>query len=153
MDRLNDLQINQLDRSLAPYDGLRARKLPDIGWVKTIRSTLGMSIRQLADRTGLSKTSISSAESSEAKGSIRLDTLKRVAHGLDCELVYAIVPQKSLRHTLEKQAKRKAVLLVEGVSDSMDLEAQGISNKERQRQIEEMAEEMLRNRGRGFWDV
>jgi len=153
MDRLDELQINQLDRTLAPFSALRNRTVPHVGWVKTIREALGMSIRQLAKRTELSKTSIASAESNEAKGSIKLDSLQRLAHGLDCELVYALVPRESLRYTLKKQVERKAEILVGSVSDSMDLEAQGVSDKERQRQLEEIADEILNNRGRGFWDV
>ncbi|NQV74149.1 helix-turn-helix domain-containing protein, partial [bacterium] len=55
-----------------------------------------MSIRQLAVRTELSKTSVASIESSEAKGKVQLDSLNKLAEGLNCRLVYALVPKTSL---------------------------------------------------------
>lgn len=50
-------------------------------------------------------------------------------------------------------AEKKVKRLVGRVSDSMDLEAQGVASRERQRQLEEVVDEMLRNRGQDFWDV
>lgn len=153
MDRLDELQIRQLDTTLAKFAPLRTFSPPHEGWIKAIRMALGMSIRQLAARTGLSKTSVDSAESNEAKGTIQMESLKRLAEGLDCELVYALVPRDSLKRTIERQAASKAAVLVGRVSDSMDLESQGISEKERRRQSEELKAEFIQNRDRHFWDV
>lgn len=111
-----------------------------------------MSLRQLAERTGLSKTSVTSIETSESNGTVQLDSLKKIADGLECEVVYVLVPRVSLHETIRKQAYRKARTLVNQVSDSMDLEAQGINDHEKTRQIQELVDDMVRRRGRDFWN-
>ncbi|MEX0600249.1 MAG: mobile mystery protein A [Rhodothermales bacterium] len=150
---MDDLRIRQLDAALNEYAPLRNRPVPDDGWLRTIRDALGMSVRQLAARTGMSKTSVNNAEHTERRGTVQLDTLRRIADGLDCDLVYAIVPRRSLLHTLECQAERIAMELVGRVSESMELEEQGVSDDESCRQLETLAAEILRDRGRDYWDV
>lgn len=152
MDHLDNLQIRQLDELLNAFADLRVRRPPSTGWVRTLREALGMSIRQLAERTGMSKTGVDSAEKNEARGSVQMDTLIRLADGLDCDLVYAIVPRTSLRESLEMQATKKARVMVGRVSDSMELEAQGVPEAERQQQVHELVRDYLQNRGRDFWD-
>jgi predicted DNA-binding mobile mystery protein A len=153
MKKMENLRIRQLDEALAPFSSLRDRPPPPTGWAKAIRQALGISLRQLSRRTGLSKTSISSAETGEAKGTVQLDTLRGLADALDCDLVYAIVPRSSLAQSLESQAIQKAANLVGRVAASMKLEAQGVADKDTERQVRELAATLLRDRGRGFWDV
>lgn len=153
MDRLAKLQISQMDATFDELKKLTKVTTPTQGWARTIRQALGMSVRQLARRTGLSKTSVHSIETSEARGKVQLDSLEKLADGLNCKLVYALVPRTSLKQTLTDQARIKAKTMVLQVSDSMDLELQGIPDKEKKRQIEELAEEILRSKGRKFWDV
>ena len=150
---MEDLRIRQLDEALEPFDFLRRRPPPLTGWAKAIREALGMSIRQMSRRTGLSRTSISSAEAGEAKGTVQFDTLQGLADALDCDLVYALVPCSSLARTLEAQAEKKAAQLVGRVADSMELEAQGVPDEETKHQIKELATTLLRDRGRDFWNV
>ena len=153
MDWTEKLQIRQLDDVLTSFKDVRERRPPDTGWVNVVRETLGMSIQQLADRIGMSKTAVASAEKNEVKGSVQMDTLRRLADGLDCDLVYVIVPRTSLQESIEKQALKKAESLVGRVSASMELEDQGVSESERRIQIEETAEEILQRRGRDFWNA
>jgi len=152
MSNLDDLRLRQLDETLARFQALRKTQIPKQGWARTVRQALGMSLRQLAERTGISKTAVTSAESFEAKGSVRLDSLRTLADGLGCELVYAIVPRTSLKNAVEEQALAAARNAVERVSRSMELELQGVDEDERRRQVAELAEELLRTRGREFWD-
>lgn len=152
MNRLHELQIRRMDRVLEEFKPLSERRTPPSGWLKTVRETLGMSIRQLAERTGLSKTSVASAEKSEEKGAIQMDTLRQIADGLNCDIVYAIVPRTSLRNMVDEQARKKAEGFVGRVSDSMELEAQEVPDPDRRREIEELMDELIRNRGRDFWD-
>jgi len=153
MGKLDDLRIRQLDEALAPFTPLCHRPPPPTGWVKTIREALGISVRQMSRRTGLSRTSISSAETGEAKGTVQFDTLRGLADALDCDLVYAVVPRTSLALTLEAHARKKAAALVGRVADSMKLEAQGVANEATERQVRDLAATILSDRGRDFWDV
>ena len=151
--RFNELRIRQLDEALAPFRDLRNRPAPRSGWLRTIREALGMTARQLAARTGKSKTTVLSTERNEASGTVQLGTLQNLADALDCDLVYALVPRTSLRERLDRQACMIAAQTVDRVSASMELEAQGVPEEERARQIDELAEEVLRARKRDFWDV
>jgi predicted DNA-binding mobile mystery protein A len=146
------LRVRQLDEALSPFQPLRQRKPPRGGWARAVREALGMSQRQLAERMGVSKTAAQSAEKNEARGKIRLDSLTALAEGLDCELVYALLPRQSIQHTLEKHAEERAGRIVYRVSSSMELEEQGVPDEEKQRQIEDLAAGLLRERPKNFWD-
>lgn len=150
---MNDLRIRQLDEAISVYAPLRNRPVPDGGWLKTIRTALGMSVRQLAARIGMSKTSVNNAEHTEGRGTVQLETLRRIADGLDCDLVYAIIPRHSLQHTMEQQAERIARDIVGRVSESMELEEQGVPADESRRQQETLVADIIRERRRDFWDV
>jgi predicted DNA-binding mobile mystery protein A len=152
MASLDDLRLSQLDEALTPFRGLHRRPPPRQGWIRTIREGLGMSLRQMAERAGLSKTAARSAEANEAKGTIQLKSLRTLADALDCDLVYALVPKTSLRRLVEERATHVADRMVERVSDSMELEEQGVAPKERRRQRDDMAARILRDRGRAYWD-
>lgn len=152
MDRLDALRIQQLDEALASLKVLQDLSPPQEGWTRAIREALGMSLRQVAERAGVSKTTVQSAEANEMKGTVQLNSLARLAEAMDCELVYALVPRDSLRDTLERRAGLVAERMVERVSDSMEIEAQGIGAGERARQVDELTAEILRERGRDFWD-
>ena len=152
MPKFDDLRIRQLDEALAPFQALGVRPVPDEGWLRTIRESLGVSLRQMAARLGVSKGAVRSAEANEARGTIQLDSLRVMADALDCDVVYALVPRRSLERVVKDQALRLAEGLVRLASESMELEEQGISVQEQRRQVKEMASEILRNRGRDFWD-
>ena len=150
--RFERLRVRQLDQSLGSFRSLMERRPPEGGWARTIREAIGMSQRQLAERMGVSKRTIQSAERNEARRKIQLESLQALAEGLDCELVYAFVPRESLQASLEKRAENLARRMVETVSISMELEEQGVPDDERQRQIEELASDLLASRPRDFWD-
>jgi len=153
MTELDRLRIRQLDQAVEPFRLLERRSPPRDGWVRVIREALGMSIRQLAERCGLAKTSVHSIETNEAAGRVQLDSLRTVAEAMECDLVYALVPRGSLQKIIDRQAERKAREMVDQVSDSMELEAQGVDAAERTNQLEALASEILRDRGRDFWDA
>ncbi len=152
MKTLQSLRVHQLDEEFDRIDALRDRPAPDQGWIRTIREALGMSIRQMAERAGISYTAAQSAEMSEAKGTIQLDTLRTLADALGCELRYAVLPRTSLAETLEDRADLLASRIVERVSDSMELEEQGIHGEEIQRQKDEIKSDLIREQSRDFWD-
>jgi len=111
-----------------------------------------MSQRQLADRMGVSKSTVQSAEKNEARGRVQFESLESLANGLDCDLVYAFVPRESLQASLEDRARECAARIVDSVSTSMELEEQGVTADERERQIDELAAELLVSRPRDFWN-
>jgi predicted DNA-binding mobile mystery protein A len=152
MNRFDDLRLRQLDSALRTVREVGSRPVPRGGWIRTIREALGMSLRQLATRAGLSKTATASIERNEAKGVARLESLHRLAEAMDCELVYAVVPRSSLRDVIGSEARRAAEQMVGRVADSMALEAQETSQPERERLVAELAGRLRANPSE-LWDV
>jgi predicted DNA-binding mobile mystery protein A len=116
-----------LDRKLAglrPADKFAA---PPKGWIKAVREALGMSQTDLARRMQVAQATVVAAERSEAGGKIQLDTLRRVADAMDCELVYALVPRHGLDSTLRDAAREKLSPHLRAVSQTMSLEDQASS--------------------------
>jgi predicted DNA-binding mobile mystery protein A len=79
---------------------------PRLGWIRAVRDALGMSAADLAARMGISGASVRSLEAKEMTGGIRLSSLRRAAEAMDCTLVYTFIPNESLTHTVEQQARR-----------------------------------------------
>src|SRR6266403_836753 len=90
------LSRSHLDERFKKMNAVGRFQPPLRGWIKAIREALGMSTLQLAKRLKIKQPSVVALEQSEAKGTIELATLRRVAEALDCTLVYALVPNKPL---------------------------------------------------------
>ncbi|MBS0358463.1 MAG: helix-turn-helix domain-containing protein, partial [Proteobacteria bacterium] len=81
---------------------------PKIGWVRSIRKALGMTIKQLAKRLGVDPSRIVKIKTAEIRDAVTLHTLKMVAEKLDCSFVYALVPSTSLKEAIESKAEALA---------------------------------------------
>ena len=123
---------------------------PHRGWIRAVRDALGMSTTELARRLGVSHQRVTALEHAELRFSVQLNTLKRVADAVDCELVYVLVPRTSLTETVKRQARRKAEQHLGWVAHHSRLENQETDDSLDAR-IEELAEE-LTNR-RGLWSA
>jgi predicted DNA-binding mobile mystery protein A len=120
--------------------------------MRAIREASGMSIRQLAERMGLSKTTVATLERSEASETIKLSSLRAAAVALDCDLVYALVPHTSVEDSVRKRARFVAERVVGRISESMDLEDQAIPVAEQERQISDLAERLWQEMPKELWD-
>jgi predicted DNA-binding mobile mystery protein A len=116
----------ELDRRLTAADVGPIRVRPQSGWIRAIRSGLGMSQDALAGRLGISKASLAKLERNERDHKISMGKLAEVARAMDCQLVYALVPNESLEHTVNQQAERVAANRLAYVSTTMDLEDQSV---------------------------
>jgi len=151
-DDFQHLKRKQLDEKLR---GLREMHIPEVprgGWARAIRTALAMPSEVLGRRIGVSQSAVIQLEQGEEAETITLASLKKLARGLDCDLVYALVPRKSLQEMMEEQALRRARSLAHTVSSSMELEAQGIPEEERERQVQVLARDLLAKPSTGFWD-
>jgi predicted DNA-binding mobile mystery protein A len=146
------LAATQLDRKLALVRtaAIPFRNAVAGSWIRALRQALGLSAAGLGRRMSLAQQSIVQLEENEKRGTITLASLRRAAEALDAELIYAIVPRKSLRDTISERAKALAKQRVAPVAQSMQLEAQGISQKELAERISELARE-LEQRPRELW--
>ncbi len=103
---------------------------PPRGWVKAIREALGMTTAQLAQRMHVSQPAVVLLERSEALGRIRLDTLQRAASALDCQVVYALVPNQPLETLVQSRRRELAQDQLRAVEQSMSLENQSVEDAE-----------------------
>jgi predicted DNA-binding mobile mystery protein A len=116
---------------------------PTRGWIRAVRDALGMTSRQLAARMEISQPAVAQLERSEAAGKIRLDSLRRAADAMDCDLVYAIVPRTSLDETVRERALRVARRDITAIDLSMRLAERGIGPAEIKRRTDEYADRLI----------
>jgi predicted DNA-binding mobile mystery protein A len=140
---------SRLDRRFKQFGPPTRYVAPVRGWVKAIREALGMSTAQLANRLNVKQPSVVAMEQSEAKGSIELATLRRVAEALDCTLVYALVPNKPLETIVRNRARTFARRRLEPVEHTMLLEDQKVTAKDAEARLDETIRE---TNPRLFWD-
>jgi len=142
----------QLEISLRRFHPLLAVSIPPKGWIRAIRDALSMSARQLANRLGLSQQAISRIEQDELVGSVTVKTLQRVAQSLDCVFVYGFVPRSSLESTIRQQAQRVAVKRLGKVAQTMALEDQALGQRENQKILIGLVENMTNNPPSNLWE-
>lgn len=136
-------RLDERLKALKPEDRFRA---PPKGWLRAIRDALGMRGVQFARRLEIRPQSVETLEKSEAGGSIQLKTLRRAAEALDCTLVYALVPNKSLEEAVRERARKIAVRDLGRVAHTMKLEAQATGDADMEARIDAYIRDVLKER-------
>ena len=147
----NRLRVEQLQSTLKAYEVLLSKRAPSRGWLKEIREALGRTERQQAARLGITGSTLHKSEQSEADERISLGQLRKLADGLDCELVYALVPRKPLTEVVQDRATQLAREEVYGVAHTMSLEDQRPTDERIRKQVARRAEELLRGKWSHLW--
>jgi predicted DNA-binding mobile mystery protein A len=126
---------------------------PPTGWIKAVRTALGISLQQLGNKISITKQSLQDIERREREGSVTLKTLRDVANALDMELVYGFVPRDgSLDALIDRKAKELATQIVLRTSNTMKLEEQQNSPQRIQKAIEERASAIKHEMPKMLWD-
>lgn len=147
------LQLQQLNNKMWHFATLKHVATPPTGWIKAIRTTLGMSMQQLGNKLNISKQAILDIEKREKDGFITIKSLKEIARALDMQLVYGFVPNDgSLDALIEKRATELATKIVLRTNNTMKLEDQGITNERIKKAIKERAEEIKNEMPKILWD-
>ncbi len=147
------LQAEQLDARIKEISSLQSIAIPVSGWIKSIRTAIGMSLLQLGIRLRITKQSVLEIENREAEGNITLKTLRDVAKAMDMQLVYGFIPvDGSLEALIDRKAKEAATKIVLRTSNSMKLEDQENSEQRIQKAIAERADELKRELSKVLWD-
>ena len=126
--------------------------LPPEGWLRTVRTALGMSGPQLAKRLGVTKARISKAEQAEPSGSVTLKTMQSMAEAMDCRFVYAIVPKQKVEDVIRQRAIEKAKIQVQAASTHMALEAQSLSKEQLEFEINRIAAQIVDKMPADLWN-
>ncbi|HYX32018.1 MAG TPA: mobile mystery protein A [Oligoflexus sp.] len=144
-----------LDKKIKDLILLKNIPRPRSGWLKAIRTGLGISTRQMGERLGVTHQVILRMEKGEMEGSATLESLQKVAHAMDCKFIYAILPAKheSLNALLEEKALILAKRITKEVSHSMKMEGQGVDHQSMDDQINQLAKELKEALDPRLWVV
>ena len=143
-----------IKKKINPWKKLRANRRPSRGWLKAVRGALGINTRQLAQRCGVQHSSILKIEKNEIQDKASIESLKKIADAMNCQLIYAIVPKtgyNSLEEIINHQAQLLAYKLMTQVDHTMKLESQGTSPKEIQNQTKKLANELKDKMDSRIW--
>jgi predicted DNA-binding mobile mystery protein A len=147
------LQIQQLNSKMQSFMSLHQVAQPPTGWLKAVRTALGMSLQQLSNRLSVTKQSVREMEQREKDGSITIKSLREAAKALDMQLVYGFVPlDGSLEALIDRKAKELAMQIVLRTSNSMKLEDQENSKQRIEKAIEERAALIKHEMPKALWD-
>ena len=125
--------------------------VPPRGWIRAIREALGLSTRQLAERMESSQSWISVLEKAEVSGTTTLKSMRQAAEAMDCTLVYALIPTKSLAETLQHRAEMRAEDELRHLNHSMQLENQGMTADNLSAERKRLITELLDGSPRKLW--
>jgi predicted DNA-binding mobile mystery protein A len=142
MKLLNGLALDQINRRIEAIRIGTTQTKVQPGWIRFMREALGMTLKNLGDRTNLAIPTIQQAERNEASGSITVNRLRQMAEAMDCELVYAFVPKTPIRKALENAARAKAMRLLKVADVHMGLENQRV-DRSLEKRIEQLALSLL----------
>jgi predicted DNA-binding mobile mystery protein A len=143
------LRLTQVERAVSQAV-VPAR--PRSGWIQSIRSALGMTSRQLANRLGLSQSTLAALEKSEADDRITLRSLRKVAEALDCDLQYVLVPRTTLTKRVEKRAEALGRERVSRVLHTMRLEDQAPTDHVDEDEVSRVQKGLLDTNWKQLWE-
>lgn len=147
------LILEQTDRKILLLKKAESLVMPSTGWIFTIRTALGMSMRQLGKKMGITAQSVKEIEEREKNKSVSLKVLNQFAEALDLKLIYGFVPKSGkLEDLIEKRALDMAKEIVGRTSMTMKLEDQENDPKRIKKAIGEKAEELKREMPNYLWN-
>lgn len=146
-DKVNQAVSQFGSLTMVPNDGL-----PKEGWLRTVRTALGMSGTQLAKKLGVTKARVSKAEQDEPHGSVTLKTMQTMAEAMDCKFVYTIIPKQKVEQVIKARAIHKARSRVKTASTHMALEAQSLSKEQLEYEVERVAAQLVDKMPSDFWN-
>jgi predicted DNA-binding mobile mystery protein A len=147
------LQVQQLNSKMLAFASLQKVAPPPTGWIKAIRTAIGMSMLQLGKKLSITKQSVQDIERREKDGSVTIKALREAARALDMQLVYGFVPNDgSLEGLIDRKAKELATQIVLRTSNSMKLEDQENTKQRIEKAIQERTITVKNEMPKTLWD-
>jgi predicted DNA-binding mobile mystery protein A len=120
---------------------------PRGGWIRAIRTGLGMSATDLARRLRIHTSGVTRLEASEVNGAVSITSLRKAADALECDVVYALVPRRPLHNTVEDRAFSLARKSLRETGHTMALEDQGLDDAVYRALLSRLTEELMHSSG------
>lgn len=147
------LSLKQLDRTLAPFYQAGSSLAARSGWILGVRKALGMTLAQLGTRLGIDPAGVSRYQDGEERGAVTLDTLRRTADALECDLVYAFVPRSgSFEQMVRDRARVVAERELAHVERTMALEDQAVDRETSAWQLDRLTGRLADELPSRLWD-
>ncbi len=147
------LILEQIDRQILQLKNIEDLSIPSSGWIKAIRKSLGMSMRQLGNRMGITAQSVKEIEDRELYGTISVKVLKQFGNALNMKFIYGFIPVESnLESMINQRAMEIAQEIVHRTSISMKLEDQENEPARINHAISEKANDLKKKMPRYLWD-
>jgi predicted DNA-binding mobile mystery protein A len=150
---MKHLSVHQLDDQIRQYvNGQRFDRIPQ-GWIRSSRTAIGMTLKQLATRLGFSVPAAKNFEMREVDEAITLASLRKIANAMEMDLVYYFKPkQDSLDDLLQFRAELKAKELMGRSNQAMLLENQEADNKNKSREYDRLITEIRNQKPSSLWN-
>ena len=150
---MKHLSVHQLDDQIRQYvNGQRFDRIPQ-GWIRSSRTAIGMTLKQLATRLEFSVPAAKNFEMREVDEAITLASLRKIANAMEMDLVYYFKPkQDSLDDLLQIRAELKAKELMRRSNQAMILENQEADNKNKSREYDRLITEIRNQKLSSLWD-
>jgi predicted DNA-binding mobile mystery protein A len=139
---MDELALDQIEKRLRKLRRVLNEAQVSPGWIYYMRHALGLTLEKLGLRAKLSKATIQQVEKREIQGRITITTLKKLAHAMDCEFIYAFVPNNELKTFLFEKAYNKAEQIIKNADLHMTLEDQKVTERIELR-IKRLAQELM----------
>lgn len=147
------LILDHVNAKIAQLKKAEDLVIPPAGWIYSIRQALGMSMRQLGNRMGITPQSVKEIEEREKNGTVTLKVLRQFGQALNLKLVYGFIPSEgSLEKIIERRAWELAKEIVTRTSASMKLEDQENKPGRLKKAVKEKAEELRLQMPKYLWD-
>lgn len=144
MKKDKNIQLVQAEKRGAVLKKLTNQVQMRTGWIEYMRAILGLTLQDLAKRAGVSKSTTAQSERREADGKVTLETLKKMANAMECDLFYAFVPRKRISAILMDRALQKARSILSRTDTHMSLEDQKVEESMDVR-IQRLAQKLIDN--------
>jgi predicted DNA-binding mobile mystery protein A len=118
--------------------------------LRLIRIALGMTQKQLAQRVNMQQHAIARVENS-ANHDIRLGTLRKLAEGLQCELLISVIPKEKISKLIESRASKIAKEKIRHSLGNAAMESQSPDQKTISREIEQLKQEIIKKYRSSLW--
>lgn len=146
------LKIEQMDRKISLLIPLLAEQMPVDGWVHSIRTSLKMSIRQLAARLHTKPPPLKQLELREKQGAVTLKSLNDIAASLDMKFVYGFVPKEgSLIKMIEDRASIVANSIISNVAKDVKKKIVPPESERYQKLVDDVSKDLVKSIPRYFW--
>lgn len=143
----------EIDQQIGKLKSIEDIAVPPYGWVRAIRGSLGMSLRQLGKRMGITPQSVKEIEDRERNDAVSIKVMKQVGQALGMKFVYGFIPsEKNLDAMIQKRAREMADDIIFRTHIHKHLKTRGSDADDLLREIVEKTNELRSKMPSSLWD-